>query len=427
MVEPESPAEREPTEYSLFRQKAAVASTERYGSPIGQLGVRSHIAVAVVIGVIGASIAFMLLASFPRKERVSGSLTPTRGLLAISSQKPGVVTEVHYEEGDRVANGVAIAAVSTDLTLDDGQSVGGALASSAELSIAIARDKTDATLASLDSQTLRVREGITGAAAQALTLRAQRALLQEQLKIAQATLEDLGVLRRDLLVSELQYRDAQSKAIGARQSMLELDGQLIKLDQESRQLRQELHRLSAERATNQALFRAESVAGEEKRLNAKAGTGLTLTAHAAGRITSLSIKPGTVVAAGVPVGTLMPDTSVLQAELWVPSSAIGFVQEGAEVNVMYDAFPYEKFGISKAVVTRVARAATPPENLPSDLQAKESMYRVVAQLRRQDVRAAGRTLPLAPGMKLSGDLILERRSLFEWMMQPLLAARERQS
>jgi hypothetical protein len=42
-------------------------------------------------------------------------------------------------------------------------------------------------------------------------------------------------------------------------------------------------------------------------------------------------------------------------------------------------------------------------------------------------RAFGREVPLQPDMTLRADIILEKRSLIEWLLEPLLSVRHRMS
>jgi membrane fusion protein len=92
---------------------------------------------------------------------------------------------------------------------------------------------------------------------------------------------------------------------------------------------------------------------------------------------------------------------------------------------MYQAFPYQKFGVAHAKVIKIANSPTAPEDLPTELQAKEGRYRILASLDRQDMPAYGKSLPLVPGMQLEADLILDKRSLLDWLLDPLLAQRTR--
>ena len=50
-------------------------------------------------------------------------------------------------------------------------------------------------------------------------------------------------------------------------------------------------------------------------------------------------------------------------------------------------------------------------------------YRAIVELERPDIEAYGRRVPLQPDMLLRADIILERRTLVEWILDPLRSAR----
>ena len=51
--------------------------------------------------------------------------------------------------------------------------------------------------------------------------------------------------------------------------------------------------------------------------------------------------------------------------------------------------------------------------------AQEPFYRVVVALRTQTVQAYGKAERLKPGMVLDADILGEKRSLIEWVFEPL--------
>jgi membrane fusion protein len=51
------------------------------------------------------------------------------------------------------------------------------------------------------------------------------------------------------------------------------------------------------------------------------------------------------------------------------------------------------------------------------------MYRVRASLSKQSISAYGKSFPLKVGMLADADIILEKRSLFEWLLDPLYAVK----
>jgi membrane fusion protein len=54
---------------------------------------------------------------------------------------------------------------------------------------------------------------------------------------------------------------------------------------------------------------------------------------------------------------------------------------------------------------------------------KEPAYKVTVILDRQDITAHGQRIPLQPDMLLKADVLLDRRPLLSWLLDPFLSAR----
>jgi membrane fusion protein len=55
----------------------------------------------------------------------------------------------------------------------------------------------------------------------------------------------------------------------------------------------------------------------------------------------------------------------------------------------------------------------------SGLTFNEPVYKVTAALESQHIEAYGKEIPLRSGMILSADVVLDKRSLFEWLLEPV--------
>jgi membrane fusion protein len=121
----------------------------------------------------------------------------------------------------------------------------------------------------------------------------------------------------------------------------------------------------------------------------------------------------------------LPSDSDLHAELLVPTRAIGFVHPGQSVQLRYEAFPYERFGQYQGTVESVGSSAWITGEKLGPLTLSEPVYRIIVKLERQTVAANGQSLALRPGMLVGADLLMERRSLLEWLFQPLLQLKMR--
>src|SRR5207248_10198632 len=120
---------------------------------------------------------------------------------------------------------------------------------------------------------------------------------------------------------------------------------------------------------------------------------------------------------------IVPDGSPLQAELLIPTRAAGFARVGEEVRFLYDAFPYQNFGAYTGRLTELSHTVLTKSDAAGPLQPEEPVYKAVAVLDRPDVDANGQKLPLQAGMMLKAEVILDRRSLASWILDPLLHKR----
>jgi membrane fusion protein len=145
----------------------------------------------------------------------------------------------------------------------------------------------------------------------------------------------------------------------------------------------------------------------------------------AGTVTNIAVSKGQVVGTATPLATIIPSDSDLHAELLVPTRAIGFVHAGQVVQLRYEAFPYERFGQYQGKIESVGSSAWVAGEHLGPLTLSEPVYRIIVVLDKQTVSANGQALALRPGMLVSADLLMERRTLLEWLFQPLLQLKMR--
>lgn len=93
---------------------------------------------------------------------------------------------------------------------------------------------------------------------------------------------------------------------------------------------------------------------------------------------------------------------------------------------MYQAFPHQRFGTGQGQVSRVSTTVLGPGEIAiPGLELAEPVFRVEIRLTDHTVSAYGQPIALQPGMLLSADIIIDRRTLIEWLFDPLFAAGRR--
>lgn len=163
---------------------------------------------------------------------------------------------------------------------------------------------------------------------------------------------------------------------------------------------------------------------DQSLIESEARRELVVTAPEAGVVTAVIAEPGQIADGTRPVASIVPDGSVWQAYLFVPSAAVGFVHVGDPVLIRYQAYPYQKFGQYRGTVASIARTALSAAELgaggmPPAVLGDGTFYRVTVRLAAQDVTAYGKPVPLQAGMALQADILQERRRLYEWVLEPL--------
>jgi membrane fusion protein len=119
---------------------------------------------------------------------------------------------------------------------------------------------------------------------------------------------------------------------------------------------------------------------------------------------------------------LIPEGGRLEAELLAPSRSIGFIKPGQEVRISLQAFPYQRFGTLSGRVRSVsATVLAPAEVAIQGLNIQEPTFRIRVSLSRDAMTAYGESIPLQPGMLVSADVVFDRRSLLQWLFDPIYA------
>jgi hypothetical protein len=86
---------------------------------------------------------------------------------------------------------------------------------------------------------------------------------------------------------------------------------------------------------------------------------------------------------------------------------------------------FQRFGFYNGTITSVSDTLLRPGESAGAVALKEPSYRVAARLERQTITAYGNEIPLRPDMPLKADIVFDRRSLIEWLFDPLLSVRGR--
>ena len=421
----------------LFRQEVLDAQSAQY---LGSIRIgrnpRHTTVAAMALLLASALVAFAAWGQVTRKARIPGLLVSALGTLQLSAAATGIVTERRVGEGDFVQAGQVLFVLGTDRAGAQGDTA--ALVAQSLLQ----RRQTLQVERGLRELQARQRQQALGDRLRALAVETTQAQAEAQfadrrVRLAAKSVERYQDLAGKGFVSEVQAQVKQEEHIDLQTRAQTALRTVAALQREQGALRAEQAASATQLQTDLTQLDRSLAALAQDSTENEARRQLIVAAPQAGTVTALHAPLGSAVQLGQALATLVPqaqagEASALQAELYAPSRTAGFVQPGQEVWLRYAAFPYQKFGMARATVASVSRTPVNPLELPpgqanallAAAQTNEPLYRIKVTLAGQEVQAFGQKQELKPGMTVEADVVQERRAVWEWVLEPLLALRQ---
>ena len=414
----------------LFRKEAVEHAYSTFGAPVKLLGVTGWVLSAFFILLLVIALVFLVSARYARKETVFGQVTPIEGAFRVASQNTGIAERVLVREGQQVKAGDELVTISSNPMLQSGESLAAGLKSiqlsqrrAQELQAVARLEQVKRQIEELDVRRAGINLDLERLVETKKLLEKRKQLQVENL-VANRSLAEKG------MVSAAFLRQHEDTLLSVEQQIQQTERDFERQKNQLSQIIPQLGRLAADADMANSEARAVKAQFHERQLNSEAQLSRNLVAPIDGVVTALQVRAGVPVQPGQTLAIVVPAANdklgaELEVELWAPSKAIGFVKAGAKVRIMYDAFPYQTFGVGIGTVREISGAPVSPNELPVPIETREQLFRIRVSLERNSLEAYKRQWSLVPGMRLSADLILEEQSLLDWLLAPLRAANKR--
>ena len=132
------------------------------------------------------------------------------------------------------------------------------------------------------------------------------------------------------------------------------------------------------------------------------------------------ISIGSIVKEAEPVFTLVPIGDVLEADIQIDSQDIGYVKQGASGFVKIDAFPFQKHGTISGRLRTISQDAFRRD--PSAAAGSDAYYGGRLALGRLRLDNMPEQASLLPGMTLTAEIVVGKRSVISYLLWPLTKA-----
>jgi membrane fusion protein len=407
---------------SLFREEALSASRVQWLSEIILIrpiafGVLTSVAAMFALLIV----ALFFLGNYTKRSSVSGQLTSDLGIVKVYPPQAGIVLQKLVREGASVHQGDVLYIVSSERQAAD---LGGIQQA---ISLQVLRRKR--SLLEEATQTRKVQQDEESVLSKKVeALQAEQANVVRQLSSQRNRVElSEDALRRSTRLFEqgfISKESMQQKQVDVldqrlRQQAMERDE--LTVGRELLAARNDMTSLPLRQYNQLAQIERQLASTEQEWAESEAKRHIAITAPESGIATAITAEVGQTVDGGKPLVSIIPQGAELQAHLYAPSRAIGFIRKNDQVLLRYQTYPFQKFGHARGLVVSVSQTALAVSEfngMPSSANT-EPLYRITVKLARQTIQAYGRPQPLQVGMLVDADILQEKRKLYEWILEPL--------
>jgi membrane fusion protein len=409
----------------LFRSEAVAHATRRLSGDVVLVAPLSLRLIGLLLtAVVFAALLFATLATYARRANVTGWLVPDQGFIRATTPAAGLIAHLLVSEGDEVEEGQRLAEIRVAAETAGGNA-GAAVAQGLRDEAAAIKARGAAQIAKLQAEVPQTQTRLDNLKVELAELEQQATLQESRVALAERAANEVEGAASGL-IARREIEQRRSSALAARQELASLRRQAAAITRERADLAARLKIIPIEIAATQAETQAAEANLTQRASEAEQRRAVLVLAPISGRVAALPVAAGQPIAANATLAVITPLASRLEAELLAPSRAAGFIEPGQEVQLQLHAFPYQRFGVVRGAVKTVSTTVLGPSEISiPGLSLQEPVFRVHVTLSRAAVEAYGRSYPLQPGMLLNADIVFDRRTLLQWLFDPLYAVGQR--
>lgn len=411
---------------SLFRTEVLEQRGNRlHGDVVLSQPLSTQVFTAALFGIVAIAAVWVSVGTYARIETVPGVLVTSVPSAKVVPLQQGIVAELAVREGQLVEKGDRLLVIHSDREASGGGDVAGRGIGALAVRQELAEARVGMTRSKADAERLRLLAVIASAEQQAVSLRDQISLQEQVVASNEKMFEQVTAVVERGFVSKVELERRRQNLLSSQQSLASLQQRLTVTTAEAQQSESQLASVTidARQGVSQIQDNLEALGAEQARLEGE--RSYVVTAPIGGRVTALAAGVGRPVTAARPAMVIVPDKAELMAELYAPTRAVGLVEPGKETRLLYDAFPFQRFGSFGGKVANISRIAIDPRESDIPFPFEEPVYRITVKLDRQAIKAFGDLNHLQAGMTLKANIVLERQSFLAWLLQPLNAVLNR--
>lgn len=209
------------------------------------------------------------------------------------------------------------------------------------------------------------------------------------------------------MYSQIQEAESELSQRKSAYERIKRTGQLaiIQSEQQLQQFRSQIAETQGN--INQSKSQIQSIENQlQKRI---------IKAPISGIIYNLPIsKSEAVIAAGTLLAEIAPhgNSLILRADMATTES--GFLYKNMEVNLKFDAYPYQDYGVIKGHLLEVS----PTSNVKSTAQGDIALFKLKVNFQQKCIQSEKKCIAFKPGDTATAEVITRRRKVIDFVIDP---------
>jgi adhesin transport system membrane fusion protein len=389
------------------------------------------IIVSVAIG-FALFLVWAMLAQVDEVTAGQGKVIPSSKVQIIQSTEPATIAELLVRSGQQVKRGQLLARLDSPESRSIQAETEALQARSARLQSegtgsALSLGGDEATLSAVRRQALSSRVAALRASAEQRRREGAEAAatissLTRSLALAQDNVNRLAPLAAKNIVPQTELADAQREVVdlqGRIAAAREQQGRAMAAVSEAISQANEASFTFRQEALNEASQVNQKIAVNEQSLRGRNSLGrMELRSPVDGVVNDVQVTTiGGFVQAGEKVMEVVPMGDKLLVETRVKPSDIAFIKVGDKALVKVTAYDFSTYGGLDGKVVQVSA-----DSIYDEVE-RQAYFNVIVETDRAYLVAAGRRLPIAPGMMTDTQIITGRKSVLSYLLKPVLKAR----
>lgn len=394
----------------------------------------------LVLVFLSVAIVWLIFAELDQVVRLEGVVEPKEKVQTIASRYPGTVRSIDVVVGNRVKQGQIL------LSLDDTDAI--AAMSQAQFSLegligdanrlaAVVSGSNSIVWSDSVSEQVRIEQSQLFRTNK-MSMEARFRVLEEEVQSLENQLAEIELsYQGNLRMLELKQKEREiiqplvADGIEPAIRLLTLDQEVSSLETNIRQakvqrqgvaialqkIEQTRHEIQAERVAEAAkqLVAAQTQIRQREAELVKLANQVDASALYApidGYVTKVEVSGrGEVVGPGDPLLEVVPDSGLLQVKCRLRPQDLSNIEVGQPAKLSLSAYDFTKHGYLKGNVSEIAKNTTESETGP--------FYETWIQITDRELSKSGITPDLLPGMLVTADVQGEKRTVLEYVLQPI--------